>query len=187
MGSWDRGIKFEEAYNQIISHIKSIKGKLKYATRYRKRLLKELLYDYILITALVNGLRISEAVYVFKTFASSRKRIIRFKPAKKIKDDKRIAYVPEVIPDYDINMLKDLIYQLNSKFIVSRISHYCINTFGFTTHTLRYAFITKFGSLYGPQVAAAVTRHTKLKMILHYTQKRVAEEILVNFIKNIKI
>jgi site-specific recombinase XerD len=56
---------------------------------------------------------------------------------------------------------------------------YCRRAYGFNTHSLRYAFVSyllKRGV--SPSIVAKITGHRSLDHILHYTEVRLAEEVL---------
>jgi len=56
---------------------------------------------------------------------------------------------------------------------------YCRRAYGFNTHSLRYAFVSymlKRGV--SPSIVAKITGHRSLDYILHYTEVRLAEEVL---------
>jgi len=59
------------------------------------------------------------------------------------------------------------------------VKSYCRRTYGFNTHALRYSFVTymlKRGV--SPSVVAKITGHTTLESILHYTERKTAEDLL---------
>jgi len=176
---WDKGVKFDKAYKLITSHIKYLKTELKYA-RYRKRLLKFLGYDYILLITLTNGCRISEALEAFNIFLRSGKRELEIRVRKKKKEAYRLIIIPKSIPDYDRKLIKDLNFERTA------VSHYAAKTYGLNPHTLRYAFITELGRQHvNPAIIAAITQHSKLDMILKYTRKKTAEEILREIVNSL--
>lgn len=184
MGSWDKGVKFDDAYKKITSHIKYLKTELKYA-RYRTRLLKFLSYDYVLLITLTNGCRISEAIDAFNIFLKTGKREtdkIRVRKKKNLdsEDAYRLIVIPKSIPDYDRKLIKDL------KIERTAISHYTIKTYKFNPHTLRYAFITELGRQgLNPAIIAKITKHSKLSLILGYTQRKTAEDILRTLVNSL--
>ena len=52
-------------------------------------------------------------------------------------------------------------------------------TYGFNTHSLRYAFITYLlRQGVSPSIIAKITKHSRLDYILTYTQEKTAEEVL---------
>ena len=59
------------------------------------------------------------------------------------------------------------------------VKTYCRRTYEFNTHSLRYAFITHLLRLsYSPSITAKIMGHSFLDHILHYTEVKVAEEVL---------
>jgi len=61
------------------------------------------------------------------------------------------------------------------------IGMYCRKTFGFNSHSLRYAYITYLLSKgVNPSLVAKITGHRNLSYILHYTELKTAEDILLS-------
>jgi len=59
------------------------------------------------------------------------------------------------------------------------VKTYCRRTYGFNTHGLRYALITHLLSLSRSlSIVAKIMGHRSLNRILHYTEVKVAEEVL---------
>jgi integrase len=59
------------------------------------------------------------------------------------------------------------------------VKTYCRRTYEFNTHSLRYAFITHLLRLsHSPSIVAKIMGHSSLDHILHYTEVKVAEEVL---------
>jgi len=59
------------------------------------------------------------------------------------------------------------------------VKTYCRMTYEFNTHSLRYAFITHLLRLsHSPSIVAKIMGHSSLDHILHYTEVKVAEEVL---------
>lgn len=62
-----------------------------------------------------------------------------------------------------------------------KVYHYAKKTYGFNTHSLRYAFISYLAKLgVQPQLIAKITQHSKLDMILNYISQITANQILLN-------
>jgi site-specific recombinase XerD len=62
----------------------------------------------------------------------------------------------------------------------SAVKVYCKATYGFNTHSLRYAYITYLLSKgVNPSLVAKITGHRNLSYILHYTELKTAEDILL--------
>jgi len=165
--TWDRGLDFENAYNKIARHMSKAKPPAK-------------CYDAILLIQLRNGSRISEAVRAFKMFLESKSIEIEVLVSKKrAKQEKRLMVIPQellsvVSPCFDLRNTED-------KTLINRVKNYCIYTYKFNTHSLRYAFVTyllKQGV--NPSIVAKITRHSRLEYIQRYTQEKVAEDVLRN-------
>jgi len=63
----------------------------------------------------------------------------------------------------------------------SAVKVYCKATYGFNTHSLRYAYITYLLSKgVNPSFIAKITGHRNLSYILHYTELKTAEDILLS-------
>jgi len=59
------------------------------------------------------------------------------------------------------------------------VKTYCRRTYGFNTHSLRYALITHLLRLsHSPSIVVKIMCHRSLDHILHYTEVEVAEEVL---------
>ena len=87
--------------------------------------------------------------------------------SKKHRPETRLAVIPRELLDGP------------EEVISKRMRRYCIETYGFNTHSLRYAFITYLlRQGVNPSIVAKITRHSKLDFILRYTQERVAEQVL---------
>ena len=165
--AWDKGLDFENTYNKIARHMHKAKAQAK-------------CYDAILLIQLRNGSRVSEAVRAFKEFLHSKSVEVEVQVSKKrAKQEKRLMVIPQellrlVSTCFDLRNVED-------KTLVNRVKNYCIETYGFNTHSLRYAFITYLlRQGVNPSIVAKITRHSRLEYIQRYTQERVAEEILRN-------
>jgi len=165
--AWDKGLDFENAYNKIARHMSKAKAPAK-------------CYDAILLIQLRNGSRVSEAVRALKSFLNTKSVEVEVQVSKKRqKRETRLMVIPSevlnvVSPCLDLRNVED-------KVLVNRVKNYCIETYGFNTHSLRYAFITYLlRQGVNPSIVAKITRHSRLEYIQRYTQERVAEEILRN-------
>jgi len=162
---WDKGVDFEAAYRKILRHFSR--------ARYPGRC-----YDAILLIQLRNGLRISEAVRAFLQFLRTKSVEVEVQLSKKRRPETRLAIIPRELLDVNLAECRSLLDE-PEEVISKRMRRYCIETYGFNTHSLRYAFITyllKQGV--NPSIVAKITRHSKLDFILRYTQERVAEQVL---------
>lgn len=76
-----------------------------------------------------------------------------------------------IIPD---EIKRTHIVDLLSKYSVSM---FAMRRYGFNTHSLRYTFITYLAQLgVSPQLIAKITKHSRLDMLLDYTQEKMADE-----------
>lgn len=176
-GSWDRGIsykKLEKAIRQAIDERKKIVMDKEDA----KTKLRTLTKACALYTQLLNGSRISEACEALRKFHESGEREVKVMLGKQtdeqIKKQRyvrtRLIHIPDIVITTWIvpNVLE-----------TSKIASWCINVFGFNTHTLRYAFVTKMSDEgMSPQNIAKITGHRNLEYIIDYTQEIEANEKL---------
>jgi integrase len=165
--TWDKGLDFENTYNKIARHMNKAKPPAK-------------CHDAILLIQLRNGSRVSEAVRAFKLFLETKSLELEVLVSKKRqKQEKRLMVIPNevlalVSPCFDLRNVED-------KVLVNRVKNYCIETYGFNTHSLRYAFITYLlRQGVNPSIVAKITRHSRLEYIQRYTQEKVAEDTLRN-------
>ena len=97
------------------------------------------------------------------------------------KDLKAVAYYLERLREefYEMRKAKGEERQELRRKIASRISHFSKKNFGISTHNLRYAFITHMAKKgVSPQIIARITRHTRLDMLITYTQEQIAKDLL---------
>ncbi len=77
-------------------------------------------------------------------------------------------------------ILEEELKKHGKKGMVAKISTWVRKTYGFNTHSLRYAFVSYLAQKkYPPQIIAKITGHKRLDYILHYTQEKAAHELLV--------
>jgi len=162
---WDKGVDFEAAYRKILRHLSR--------ARYPGRC-----YDAILLIQLRNGLRISEAVRAFLQFLKTKSVEVEVQLSKKRRPETRLAVIPRELLDVNLAECRSLLEE-DERVLSKRMRRYCIETYGFNTHSLRYAFITYLlRQGVNPSIVAKITRHSKLDFILRYTQERIAEQVL---------
>src|SRR5690606_5208278 len=66
-------------------------------------------------------------------------------------------------------------------FLIQNISKFFKKNFNYSTHALRYAFISFMAYAKTPAyVIAKITGHKTLDLIMHYTQKKIADHALLN-------
>jgi len=164
---WDSCVDYKEAYSQILGHL--------YKTGHP--------WDVILLVQLRNGSRIGEAIEAVRQFCETKATSVRVRIEKHKEGDTRLMTLPEELRDrqgkeYLAQACLRLAKVKNPK---SAIKVYCKATYGFNTHSLRYAFITYLLSKgVSPSFIAKITGHRNLSYILHYTELKTAEDILLS-------
>jgi len=164
---WDSCVDYRKAYAEILSHL--------YKEGHP--------YDVVLLVQLRNGSRIGEAIEAVKEFCNTKDYTVRVKVEKHKGNDTRLMVLPEELRD---RQGRDYLAQACLRLAKVRnpgitIEAYCKRTYGFNTHSLRYAFITHQVSRgVAPTIIAKITGHKNLSYILHYTETKTAEDILLN-------
>jgi len=164
---WDKGLDYEKTYKQILKHMKE-------ATRDTTKA-----YDIILLTQLRNGSRLTEAINFLKKIIETKpfKRQAYIKVEKRKDSHERQMVLPEEIDKRELLRVAYVIKEANRW----KVSGYCKRTYGFNTHSLRYAFISYLSKKgVSPQIIAKITGHKTLDYIIYYTQQVQAEELLKN-------
>jgi len=162
---WDACVDYREAYSQILGHL--------YRTGHP--------WDVILLIQLRNGARIGEAIEAAKAFCETKAAAVRVRIEKHKEGDTRLMVLPEELRgkegrEYLAQACLRLAKVKNPK---SAVKVYCKATYGFNTHSLRYAYVTYLLSKgVNPSLVAKITGHKNLSYILHYTQLKTAEDIL---------
>ena len=163
---WDSCLDYKEAYSQILSHL--------YRTGSP--------WDVVLLIQLRNGARIGEAVEAAKAFCSTKDYTVRVRIEKHKGNDTRLMVLPEELRDrqgreYLAQACARLAKVKNPK---NAVKLYCRRVYGFNTHSLRYAYVTYMLSKgVNPSLVAKITGHKNLSHILHYTEIRTAEDLLL--------
>ncbi len=125
-----------------------------------------------------NGSRISEAIEAFKRFMITRKNEIYVKVRKKRRDDQRLMIIPEELQLVNVVECSDLI-NIDDKRLRDRVRKFLYSRYRINTHSLRYAFITYLlKNNVNVSIIAKITHHSNLNYVLHYTQQRLADEVL---------
>jgi len=164
---WDSCVDYKEAYSQILGHL--------YKTGHP--------WDVILLIQLRNGSRIGEAIEAVRQFCETKAMAVRVKVEKHKEGDTRLMVLPEELrgkegKEYLAQACLRLAKVKNPK---SAVKVYCKATYGFNTHSLRYAYITYLLSKgVNPSFIAKITGHRNLSYILHYTELKTAEDILLS-------
>jgi integrase len=163
---WDSCVDYKKAYGEILGHL--------YKTGSP--------YDVVLLVQLRNGSRIGEAIEAVKEFCNTKAITVRVKVEKHRGTDTRLMVLPEELRnsegrDYLAQACLRLSKVKNPK---DSMRDYCRRTYGFNTHSLRYAFITYMLSKgVSPSFIAKMTGHKNLSYILHYTEVKTAEDLLL--------
>jgi len=166
--SWDRGVEFE-----------ALKARLESLMR-RSKTDKEYAYAAILLTQLLNGSRVSEAVDAVLAFARSGERRVKVRVRKRKEESERLMVVPERVELRRVAWLVDE----EPRLLVRRVKMYALNKLRVNTHSLRYAFITHLARRgISAQIIAKITGHRRLDYILHYTQRVEAEKLLEKIVE----
>jgi len=165
--SWDYSVDYEKAYRELVRLVQTEKD------GYTK------CYAAIALTALRNGSRIGEAIEAFKEFLSTSKTKIYVKVEKhKRKEDYRLMIIPKELVEEDFSICRELLGK-SKDHIRANVNKYLHRRLGINAHSLRYAFITyMLRKGVSPSIIAAITGHKNLNMILKYTEKKTAENIL---------
>ena len=168
---WDKGIDFRETYDRLVADLKKYRGMNGIRAKTR------LVYIIILIIALRNGSRISEAIEAAIKWSRTKDREVEVRVRKKKKHETRLMIIPSEISDKDRVWIQ---WKLNEKGLDrTAISHYARNNYGFNPHSVRYSFITYLSTKgVSETLIAKITKHSKLDFILKYTQQKKAEDIL---------
>ncbi|MEM4500902.1 MAG: tyrosine-type recombinase/integrase [Thermofilaceae archaeon] len=171
---WDRGLDYGSVY-RLLS--RALQRKLNETGRERR----SACYDAVLLLQLRNGLRISEAVRAFKSWLLTRKPELSVRVSKKRREEERLVVAPQELQALGDEIASACIWllEVDDVRLAKRVKMYCLRRYGFNTHSLRYAFITHLlKQNVSPSVIAKITKHSRLDFILHYTQSKVAEEVL---------
>jgi len=162
---WDSGLDFEEAYRRILDHMLSSRSP----------------YDVVLLIQLRNGSRVGEAVEADRRFCEAGQDQVLVRVEKHRDGDQRLMVLPaELRSGEGRQLLSEACARLSAlRNTKAAIKVYCRRAYGFNTHGLRYAFVSyllKKGV--SPSIVAKITGHRSLDHILHYTEVRLAEEVL---------
>jgi integrase len=162
---WDSGLDFEEAYRRMLGHMLSSRSP----------------YDVVLLVQLRNGSRVGEAVEATVRFCKSGQDQVLVRVEKHRDGDQRLMVLPEELRSGEgRQLLSEACAALSAlRNPKAAVKVYCRRAYGFNTHGLRYAFVSyllKKGV--SPSIVAKVVGHRSLDHILHYTEVRLAKEVL---------
>ena len=140
-------------------------------------------YDVVLLVQLRNGSRVGEAVEATVRFCEAGQDQVLVRVKRHRDGDQRLMVLSEELRSGEgRQLLKEACAALsvlrNPK---AAVKVHCRRAYGFNTHGLRYAFVSyllKKGV--SPSIVAKVVGHRSLDHILHYTEVRLAEEVLAD-------
>jgi integrase len=141
-------------------------------------------YDVVLLVQLRNGSRVGEAVEAVRQFCASGQvssHLVLVRVEKHKDNDLRLMVLPEELRSGEgRQLLSEACSRLSAlRNPKAAVKVYCRRAYGFNTHGLRYAFVSyllKRGV--SPSIVAKVVGHRSLDHILHYTEVKLAEEVL---------
>jgi integrase len=168
---WDKGLDFKETLAKLLAFKRWIRGAPK-MTGLRRISLRN---TNILLLALLNGLRISEAVECYyKWLENPQQEIITVRVAKSKKEKYRLC-IAKGLDSFDYKFTKHL-----EKPKPNALESWSIIRFGFNTHSLRYAYINHMLSQgYDPATVSLIIGHSKLDTLMEYIQEKRAREALI--------
>jgi site-specific recombinase XerD len=167
---WDKGLDFKETLKKLLAFKKWVRSSPE-MTETRRVQLRNV---NILLLALLNGLRISEAIECYyKWLENPSVREITVRVAKSKREKYRMC-IAEGLDSTDHRLTKDL-----ERPRPGALQSWCLERFGFNTHSLRYAFINHMLQQgYDPATVSRIIAHSKLETILSYIQEKRAREAL---------
>jgi len=168
---WDRGLDFKQTLQKLLEYKKWVRSSPR-MTGLRRISLRNV---NILLLALLNGLRISEAIECYyKWLEDPAQEIITVRVAKSRREKYRLC-VTEGLDSLDHKLTRQL-----ERPKPNTLQSWSIVKFGFNTHSLRYAFINNMLSQgYDPATVSKIIAHSRLETLLSYIQERRAREALV--------
>ena len=199
MSTWDKRLDFDEWRKKLEKELKELRKEKEYwqmkAKPMPQKYGRQLAYNSILLTQLLNGSRISEAVEACITFLKTedreqkintrkRKKRSKNKETGEIKtmghDTKVVIIIPNTIKKHYLEYIKNkTIEEITDAVILFAINHHKINT-----HSLRYAWIAKMGELGKPaNLISKAIRHTNIQTIEKYTREAQADDMKRDFVK----
>jgi site-specific recombinase XerD len=171
MGRWDKGLDFKETLKKLLAFKRWVRSSPEMTGNRRVQLRNV----NILLLALLNGLRISEAIECYyKWLENPAVKEMAVKVAKSKKDKYRVC-VTEGLDAVDHEYTKHLDRPTPNNLQVWTIQH-----FKFNTHSLRYAFINyMLQQGYDPATVSKIIAHSRLETLMSYIQEKRAREALL--------
>ncbi|HID15992.1 MAG TPA: hypothetical protein EYP16_04230 [Candidatus Atribacteria bacterium] len=183
--AWDKGIDFLQTKELLIKKIEEhaylarTTGRISYYNKF--------FYDCVLLTQLLNGSRVSEALDAVLQYGCTGETepTVYVRKTRRKHPNAKIRYRKIVIPR-EVRKFKSVLeycmYLKNKNFerLKKNIIEYCRREYGFNTHSLRYAFITYMALKKNVNVVIIkkITKHSSVEMIGRYVQTKQAEELL---------
>ena len=144
---------------------------------------------FILLIQLRNGSRISEAIEAYNKFKNThdytvsvriRKRGYEYEVVDGKRRRKRRFGDPEKLILRTMKIPEEVRWDFPYyEGTDASLGRWCLKTFGFNSHSLRYSYITFMSSKgYSPQVIAKTTGQKTLNLILDYTLEKLGDEAL---------
>lgn len=182
--SWDYNLDYSSTYDLLYNEINVLKKDFSEGNITVNRI-KKFSYLVIGLVQLRNGARIGEIIEAVRLFcdgkaSKERKKLFVSVLVEKRKDPYyRKVVLPDEIIQENLEFITKTVNSKDKKALVSCISHFYKENYGFSTHALRYAWISHMAILNTPpSVIAKITGHKTLNLILHYTQKKLADKAL---------
>jgi len=168
---WDKGLDFKETLAKLLAYKKWVRSSPR-LTGLKRISLRNI---NILLLALLNGLRISEAIECYyKWLGDPAQEIITVRIAKSRKERFRLC-IAKGLDSIDNKYTKHL-----EKPKPNALQSWSLIRFGFNTHSLRYAYINHMlAQGYDPATISLIVGHSKLDTLLEYIQQKRAQEALI--------
>jgi integrase len=164
---WDSCVDYKKAYGEILGHLYKEGSP----------------YDVVLLIQLRNGSRIGEAIEATKQFCNTKDYTVRVTIEKHKGTDTRLMVLPEELRSKEGReyLAQACLRLTKTKKPRDAVREYCRRAYGYNTHSLRYAFITyMLNRGVSPSFVAKITGHRNLSYILHYTETKTAEDLLMS-------
>jgi len=168
---WDRGLDFRETLHRLLEYKRWVRSSPK-LTKSRRISLRNV---NILLLALINGLRISEAIECYSRWLEEpTQEIFNVKVAKSRRERFRLCIV-KGLDSIDHKLTKNI-----EPPKPNNLQSWTLVKFGFNTHSLRYAYINHMlAQGYDPATISIIVGHSKLDTLLEYIQQKRVKEALI--------
>ncbi|MCL4340182.1 MAG: hypothetical protein M1388_03505 [Thaumarchaeota archaeon] len=171
---WDRGADYKKTYSKLTVLLKE------YAEKEGIHADSGFAFSCVLLTQLRNGSRVSEAVDAMNGWLRNRNPSVEVRVRKQKTASTRLMVIPPEVQRY--YSYKSRVLGALASAQLPAIEMWSRRRLGYNTHSLRYAWITEAARRgISPQLIAKITGHRTLDMVLSYTQKSGAEDILQKF------